>query len=116
MFKRKLCPKCKTGKYTYELDRRSPVCPYIGCYSGKKCPMYVKLEKPQKGGFWGRIFGNGKVIPPRKQVYNGILSHILHTLTLSKPIDFCGTKYGLQKDDDLLVYIDEIQATTLKNT
>lgn len=76
MFKRKLCPKCKTGKYTYELDRRSPVCPYIGCYSGKKCPMYVKLEKPQKGG----------------------------------------TKYGLQKDDDLLVYIDEIQATTLKNT
>ena len=67
MFKRKLCPKCKTGKYTYELDRRSPVCPYIGCYSGKKCPMYVKLEKPQKGGFWERIFGNGKVYPPENR-------------------------------------------------
>ena len=64
MFKRNLCPKCKTGKYTYELDRRSPVCPYIGCYSGKKCPMYVKLEKPQKGGFWERIFGNGKSLTP----------------------------------------------------
>ena len=112
MFKRKLCPKCKTGKYTYELDRRSPVCPYIGCYSGKKCPMYVKLEKPQKGGTL-RWFTRKSVScypPPEKQLYNGILSHILHTLTLSKPIDFCGTKYGLQKDDDLLVYIDEIRS------
>ena len=65
MFKRKLCPTCKTGKYTYELDRRSPVCPYIGCYSRKKCPMYDKLEKPQKSGFWGQIFGNGKSYPPK---------------------------------------------------
>lgn len=24
MFRRKLCPHCKTGKYTYELDSRSP--------------------------------------------------------------------------------------------
>ena len=69
MFKRKLCPKCKTGKYTYELDKRSPVCPYIGCHNGKKCHMYVKLEKPQKGGFWERIFGNGKSTPPENRSY-----------------------------------------------
>lgn len=60
--KRELCPKCKTGKYTYELDKRSPMCPYIGCHNGKKCSMYAK-DKPQKSGFWGRIFGNGKVTP-----------------------------------------------------
>ena len=61
MFKRKLCPKCKTGKYTYELDKRSPMCPYIDCYNGKKCPMYVKLEEPQKSSFFERLFRNSKV-------------------------------------------------------
>ena len=48
MFKRKLCPRCEMGKYTYELDNRSPMCPYIGCYSKYKCPMFVKLKNPQK--------------------------------------------------------------------
>lgn len=66
MFKRKLCPKCKMGKYTYELDKRSPVCPYIGCHNGKKCSMYVKLEKPQKGGFWRGLFRNSESFTPEK--------------------------------------------------
>ena len=69
MFKRKLCPKCKTGKYTYELDRRSPVCPYIGCHNGKKCPMYVKLEKPQKGGFWERITKKERQPATRSRIF-----------------------------------------------
>ena len=64
MFKKKLCPKCKTGKYTYELDKRSPVCPYIGCYRNKRCSMFVRIE-PKKDGFWGHIFKNGKNHPTK---------------------------------------------------
>lgn len=45
MCKRNLCSKCETGKYHYELDQRSPMCPYISCYNKKKCAMYVKSEK-----------------------------------------------------------------------
>ena len=56
MFKRKLCPNCKTGKYTYELDKMSPMCPYIKCYSANKCPMYVKLEKSHKDNLWRNLF------------------------------------------------------------
>ena len=48
MFVRKLCPRCKTGKLTYELDRRTPVCPYINCYSGKKCAMFEALDEDKK--------------------------------------------------------------------
>lgn len=48
-FKRKLCPKCKTGQDTYRLDSSSPMCPYIGCYNGKHCPMFVRMDKPEKG-------------------------------------------------------------------
>ena len=76
MFKRKSCPKCKTGKYTYELDKHSSVCPYIGWYSRKKCPMYVKLEKPQKGGFWENIFGNGKVTPRKQVLCSNLEPHV----------------------------------------
>lgn len=64
MCKRKLCPSCKTGQYTYELDKRSPVCPYLGCHNGKQCPMYVKLDKPKKDSFWRNLFENGKVFTP----------------------------------------------------
>ena len=58
MFKRKLCSKCKMGKYTYELDKRSPECLYIGRHKGNYCPMYVKLVKPEKCGFGRNIFRN----------------------------------------------------------
>lgn len=34
MCRRKLCPHCKTGKYTHELDSRSPECPYLACHNG----------------------------------------------------------------------------------
>ena len=56
MFRRKLCPHCKTGKYTYELDRHSPECPYLACHNGRKCAMYEKLDEPKKRSFLSRIF------------------------------------------------------------
>ncbi len=45
MLRRKLCPRCKTGKYTYELDPHSAECPYLYCHDGKKCTMYEKLDE-----------------------------------------------------------------------
>ena len=60
MFKRKLCSKCKMGKYTYELDKRSPECPYIGRHRGNDCPMYVKLVKPKKADLEGIYSEIGK--------------------------------------------------------
>ena len=65
MCRKKLCPHCKTGKYTYELDRHSPVCPYFYCHNGKKCAMYKKLNEPKKRSFLSRIF-NKTIYPPRK--------------------------------------------------
>lgn len=42
MFNKKLCPKCKTGKETYEKDPNSPICPYLPTYTKKSCPYFVK--------------------------------------------------------------------------
>lgn len=61
MCRKKLCPHCKTGKYTYELDRHSPVCPYFYCHNGKKCAMYKKLDEPKKRSFLSRIFNKASV-------------------------------------------------------
>ena len=64
MFRRKLCPHCKTGKYTYELDSRSTECPYLCCHNGRKCAMYVPLESKRKTGFFRRFWG--KELPATK--------------------------------------------------
>lgn len=56
MFGYKLCSHCKTGKYTYDLDGRSAERPYLGCFNGKKCAMYKRLDKPEKRSFrWNRL-------------------------------------------------------------
>ena len=55
MFRKKLCPQCKMGKKAYELDRRSPVCPYLSCHNGRKCTMFEKQDEPKKFGFLRRI-------------------------------------------------------------
>lgn len=49
MFRKRksLCPLCKTGKETYELDKRSDFCPYIYAYRGNKCSCYVPLDTPE---------------------------------------------------------------------
>ena len=43
--KKQICPRCKTGKYTYELDPKSEACPYIGCWRRNKCSFYKPFEK-----------------------------------------------------------------------
>lgn len=45
---KKLCPSCKIGKYMYELDNRSDVCPYMYCYKRNKCGFYQPIETEQK--------------------------------------------------------------------
>ena len=67
MCRKKLCPHCKTGKHTYELDCHSPVCPYLCCHNGKKCSMYEKLNKPEKRSFLSRIFNKESVACPEKK-------------------------------------------------
>ncbi len=44
-WKKQLCPKCKTGKDSYDLDKLSENCPYIECFKNGKCQFYVPLEK-----------------------------------------------------------------------
>ncbi len=39
--KKQICPSCKTGKYTYDLDKLSENCPYIGCLKNGKCKFYI---------------------------------------------------------------------------
>lgn len=52
MFWRKqICPRCKTGKDSYELDNRSEACPYIGCWKINKCPFYKPFDNPSKRPF-----------------------------------------------------------------
>lgn len=46
--KKQICPRCKTGKYTYDLDPKSVTCPYIGCWKCNKCHFYKPLEKISK--------------------------------------------------------------------
>lgn len=48
LFNKKICPRCKTGKYTYDLDPKSDACPYIECWKRNKCPFYKPLSKDDK--------------------------------------------------------------------
>ncbi len=45
MYNKKLCPKCQTGKDSYNIDNQSTVCPYLEYNNGQRCEMYVKLKK-----------------------------------------------------------------------
>lgn len=64
MFEKKLCPQCKTGKRTYQLDSSSTECPYIYCHNGKSCAMYERLDEHKKQGIFEYIAG--KVFPKNK--------------------------------------------------
>lgn len=55
MFNKKICPRCKTGKYTYDLDPKSEACPYIGCWKRNKCSFYKPLDKNFKKRFLNGI-------------------------------------------------------------
>ena len=52
MFRRKLCPHCKTGKHTYEQDPHAPGCPYLYCHNGRKCAMYEAMDGAKKGSLF----------------------------------------------------------------
>lgn len=47
-WKKQICPKCKVGKESYELDRYSETCTYIGCWKDGKCQFYIPIEKSSK--------------------------------------------------------------------
>lgn len=53
--KKRICPRCKTGKYTYELDPKAEVCPYIECWKRNKCSFYKPLDKNSKKHFLNGI-------------------------------------------------------------
>lgn len=48
LLKKQICPRCKTGKDSYELDQHSEFCPYIGCWKKGKCSFYVPLDPPNR--------------------------------------------------------------------
>lgn len=67
MFWRKqICPRCKTGKYTYELDRHSEACPYIGCWKNGKCSFFEPLDTTPKKGILSGLKNKRSVTPPPK--------------------------------------------------
>ena len=53
--KKQICPRCKTGKYTYDLDPKSETCPYIGCWRRNKCSFYKPFDKNSKKRFLNGI-------------------------------------------------------------
>ena len=54
-FKKQICPRCKTGKYTYDLDPKSEACPYIGCWRRNKCSFYKPLDKHSKSSLFHKV-------------------------------------------------------------
>lgn len=66
LFRKQICPRCKTGKYTYDLDPKSEACPYIWCWKKNKCPFYKPLEKEPKKGIFNGFKNKRSVTPPRK--------------------------------------------------
>lgn len=42
---KQICPKCKVGKESYELDRHSETCPYIEYWKDGKCPFFRPIDK-----------------------------------------------------------------------
>lgn len=40
-----LCPNCQTGKESYLLDSKSPVCPYLHFHAGQSCIKFKKIKK-----------------------------------------------------------------------
>ncbi len=48
LWEKQICPKCKVGKWSYDLDKHSVACPYIGCWKDGKCQFYVPLGKSSK--------------------------------------------------------------------
>ena len=39
-----ICPKCKVGKESIELDNKSIFCPYIDLHNGDTCKKFSPIE------------------------------------------------------------------------
>ena len=50
--KKQLCPSCKRGMESYELDKHSETCPYMRGMINGKCRFYVPFEKKMKFKFF----------------------------------------------------------------
>lgn len=48
IWKKQICPRCKTGKDSYELDKRSEACPYIGCWKMVNVHFMSRLKNLKK--------------------------------------------------------------------
>lgn len=60
MFKRKTCPNCLTGAKSYELDKLSPLCPYLACHTGRSCPYYKPLKVGRISLFINKLRGKNE--------------------------------------------------------
>ena len=67
-FRKQICPRCKTGKYTYDLDPKSEACPYIGCWKKNKCHFYKPLDKEPKKGIFSGFKNKRSVTPPPRKI------------------------------------------------
>lgn len=54
--KRTLCPDCKTGRESYTIDEKSPVCPYFECYNGYSCTFFTPMDTKKKKSFFLMFF------------------------------------------------------------
>lgn len=65
-FKKQICPRCKTGKDSYDLDQHSEACPYIGCWKKGKCSFFEPLDTTSKKAFLADLKISEALPPPRK--------------------------------------------------
>lgn len=47
---KQICPKCKVGKESFELDKHSETCPHIECWEDGKCPFFKPIDDHEKHG------------------------------------------------------------------
>ena len=68
LFNKKICPRCKTGKYNYDLDPKSDACPYIGYWRRNKCSFYKPLEKAPKNSILSGLQKRRSVISEKSEL------------------------------------------------
>lgn len=65
-WKKQICPKCKTGKDSYDLDKHSESCPYIGFWKDGKCQFFEPIKSTSKNGIFSGFKNKRSVTPPEK--------------------------------------------------
>lgn len=70
-WKKQICPKCKVGKWSYELDKHSEACPYIGCWKDGKCQFFEPINDSSKKGIFSGLINKRSVTPPKNKALCG---------------------------------------------